>query len=286
MIKEGLEYLREKYTRPENYPQALTKWYEKNTGLKLDLNDPKTYNEKIQWIKLNYANPRVTKLSDKLAIRPFIEEKIGKEYLIPLLGVYDKFSDIDFDKLPDRFALKTNLGSSWNVIVKDKAKLDMFKTRMKFFLWTHLNFAYTTGYQLQYVPIKPRILAEEYMENEDGSLRDYKVLTFGGKAHYIWVDTGRYTEHHRNFYDTDWNPAPFEIFKTKLPNEIPRPVNLEKMLELAEILAHGYPMVRVDFYEVEGKLYFGEMTFTSASGIELFRQPEYDRIIGDMIPIP
>ena len=286
MLKEGLEYLHERFTTQENYPRELKKWYEKNTGLKLDLNNPVTYNEKIQWIKLNYRNPLMTTLSDKYLVRDWIRDKIGEEYLVPLLGAYDAFSDIDFASLPDRFVMKTNHGSSWNIIVQDKSKFNPLSARLKFFIWMHLNYAYTTGYQLHYKNIKPKILIEKYLENEHGMLRDYKVLTFGGKAHYIWVDSDRFTDHHRNVYDLDWNSAPFEIGKHNLPEGISRPANLKLMVELTEKLAEGFPMVRVDFYEVDGRLYFGEMTFTNCSGIDLVRPPEYDKVLGDLIPLP
>ncbi len=286
MLKEGLEYLHEKFTRPENYPRELAKWYKKNTGRDLDLNDPRTYNEKIQWIKLYYKNPLITTLSDKYLVRDFIKDKIGEEYLVPLHGVYDKFSEIDFDKLPSQFVLKTNHGSGWNIVVRDKSRFNRFKAGIKFAIWLRMDYSFTTGFQMHYSPIKPKIIVEKYLENDHGMLRDYKVLVFAGKAHYIWVDSDRLTDHHRTVFNLDWTLPPFNIGIHDRVLDVPEPVNREKMIELAEILGADFPAVRVDFYEVDGRLYFGEMTFTCGSGLEEFIPYEYDRVVGDLIPLP
>ena len=255
MLKEGIEYLHEKFTKPEDYPREIEKWFYKNTGIKFDIEHPETYNEKVQWIKLYYKNPLITTLSDKFLVRDWIKNKIGEEYLVPLLGVYDKFSEIDFDKLPERFVLKANHGSSWNIIVQDKGKFDKLKARMKFFVWMNLNYAYAMGYQLHYVPIKPKIIAEKYLENERGMLRDYKILVFGGKAKYIWVDSDRFTDHRRNVYDLDWNLAPFEIGYPNLPEGYEPPINLKKMIDTG---VDGFSIARS---VISGKLDFNITNF-------------------------
>ena len=284
-IVKTLGYWHEKLMPPFLYPRALKKWYKKCTGRELDLNDPKTFSEKLQWIKLYYKNPMMSTLSDKLLVRDWIKEKIGEEYLVPLIGAWENFDDIDFDKFPDEFVIKANHGSKMNIIVNDKSKFDKEDARRKFKKWLKQDFSYMFGYQLHYGAIKPMIVAEEMIPN-DGNLFDYKIFVFDGKARYIWIDSDRYSEHHRNIYDFDWNPAPFEIEFPKREKELPPPVNLEKMRVLAEKLAEGFPEVRVDFYEVDGKILFGEMTFTSGSGQEKIVPYEYDRILGDMITLP
>ena len=268
------------------YPQALTKWYKKCTGYDLDLSNPKTFNEKIQWIKLNYRDPMISRLSDKYLVRDWIREQIGEEYLIPLLGAYDSFDEIDFDKLPDSFIMKANHGSGWNIIVENKDKLDKADARKKFNKWLKRDFSFNFGYQLHYSPIKPKIVIEELIREEKHYLYDYKLLVLGGKARYIWIDSDRYTSHHRNVYDFDWNPAPFTLAYPKQNKELERPVSLDKMKELAEKLGSSFNEVRVDFYEVNGKIYFGEMTFTSESGQARFDPPEWDRKLGDMFELP
>ncbi len=284
-IVKTLGYWHEKLMPPFLYPRALKKWYKKCTGRELDLNDPKTFSEKLQWIKLYYKNSMMSTLSDKLLVRDWIKEKIGEEYLVPLIGAWENFDDIDFDKFPDEFVIKANHGSKMNIIVNDKSKFDKEDARRKFKKWLKQDFSYMFGYQLHYGAIKPMIVAEEMIPN-DGNLFDYKIFVFDGKARYIWIDSDRYSEHHRNIYDFDWNPAPFEIEFPKREKELPPPVNLEKMRVLAEKLAEGFPEVRVDFYEVDGKILFGEMTFTSGSGQEKIVPYEYDRILGDMITLP
>ncbi len=285
-IRKELGYIHEKMVRPEDYPKALAQWYKKCTGRDLDLENPKTFSEKLQWIKLYYRNPAMSTLSDKYEVRSFVAEKIGEEYLIPLLGVWDRFEDIDFSTFPDRFILKATHGSVMNVPVEDKSRFDKALARRKFNKWLKTDFAFMFGYQLHYSSIRPRIIAEEYIRNPGEDLYDYKILVLGGRARYIWIDSDRFTGHHRNIYDFDWNPAPFEICYPKKEYELPPPVNLRKMKELSEILSEGFPEVRVDFYETGGKVLFGELTFTSGSGQEKITPYKYDRLLGDMIPLP
>ncbi|MBO6147792.1 MAG: glycosyl transferase [Lachnospiraceae bacterium] len=285
-IRGTLGYYHELLMPERLYPRALKKWYKKAAGKELNLDDPKTFNEKLQWIKLYYRDPMMTRLSDKYLVREWIKNEIGEEYLIPLIGVYERFDDIDFDKLPESFVMKANHGSGWNIIVKDKASLDKKLARKKFNKWLKKNFAFSFGYQLHYSGIKPRIVIEEFISEKDHYLYDYKILVLGGKARYIWIDSDRDTAHHRNIFDFQWNPAPFTLQYPKKDIEPERPVNLEKMKELSEKLARGFNEVRVDFYEIEGKIYFGEMTFTSGSGHEFFDPPEWDRKLGDMFKLP
>lgn len=270
---------------PECYEEELKKWFKKVTGKECNLEEPKTYNEKLQWLKLHDSTKEKALLSDKYAVREWVKEKIGEEYLIPLLGVYDSFDEIDFDKLPNQFVLKANHGSGWNIIVKDKATFDKRTAKKKFDRWMKMDFSFYFGFQLHYQYIDRKIVAEKYLEN-NGELDDYKVMCFGGKAEYIWIDLGRYEEHRRNIYDVNWKLVDMQMVYPNETKDVPPPVNLHKMIKFAELMSQGFPHVRVDFYEVNKKLYFGEMTFTSTSGTKPFTPDSWDRKLGDMIELP
>ena len=272
---------------PSRYPRELKRWYKRVTGKKLNLRAPKTFNEKIQWMKLYDATPLKTRLADKYLVREWVKEKIGEEYLVPLLGVWDSFDEIDFDALPDRFVLKANHGSAWNIIVKDKSTFDREAAKAKFDVWMKTNFAFKVGFEMHYLNIPPKIIAEQYMENLD-QLYDYKVWCSDGKPNFIWVDTDRFTGHKRTVFSLDWERLPFRM-KDVLPmdtRDIPKPVNLSKMIEFSRIMCQDFAQVRIDFYEVEGKLYFGEMTFTSGSGTEHADPREYELELGRWITLP
>mgnify|MGYP004724921933 CR=1 FL=1 len=264
----------------------LKVWYWKKTGEVLHLDNPKTFNEKIQWLKLYDSTPLKTKLADKYLVREWIKEKIGEEYLIPLLGVWDKFDDIDFDKLPDRFVLKGNHGCAYNYIVKDKSKMDIEDARKKFNKWMKRNYAQNGGLELHYKDIPPKIVAEAYIEDSNKELNDYKIMCFNGKPQYIWIDQGRFTNRTENIYNKKWELQPFLLSYPNSKEQVPPPENLDKMFELAEILAKDFSLVRVDFYNVDGKIYFGEMTFTSCSGVDKFIPSSYNRVWGDMLELP
>ena len=206
--------------------------------------------------------------------------------MIPLLEVWDKFDDIDFGKLPDQFVLKCNHGSGMNIIVKDKSTLDIDNTREKINKWMHTNYAFSFGLELQYKDINPRIIAEKYMEAEDGELKDYKLLCFNGHVELIWVDSERYSNHKRNFYNLNWDLLPIKYEKYENFEPCPEPKSLEKMIESAEKLSQGFSVVRVDFYNSNGNIYFGEMTFTSASGTGIIEPKEFDLKLGQMIKLP
>lgn len=265
----------------------LQKWYKKRTGKNLNLDNPKTFNEKIQWLKIYDNNPLKTKLADKYLVREWIKEQIGEDYLIPLLGVWDNFDKIDFNTLPEKFVLKANHGSHWNIIVKNKAELNPQKAKKLFDKWMQRNYAFKAGYEMQYSDIKPKIIAEQYIEDSNHELNDYKILCFNGEPEFIWVDCGRYTKNRtKNIYDINWNLQPFTMSYPASKEDIPKPQHLDKMLELAKKLSKTFAFVRVDFYNVDGKIYFGEMTFTSMSGVEKFSPENYDLKIGEMLKLP
>ena len=237
-------------------------------------------------MKLYDVTPLKTMLVDKYACREWVAERIGGEYLVPLLGVWDSFDEIDFDTLPDKFVLKANHGSGWNVIVKDKKSLDIQETKKKFNKWMNTNYAFINGFELQYMNIRPKIIAEAYLENGNNDLYDYKVFCFNGKAESIVFISERKNGAKEAFFDLDWNRMPVSFHFPSIEKEVAKPQNLELMIELAEKLSKGFPQVRVDFYVLnDGSIKFGEMTFTSLSGIHKWGS-EQDTIYGNMISLP
>lgn len=261
----------------------LGKIYQKNIGHSLDWNNLTTYTEKMQYEKFYNVTRTKADLSDKYLVREWIEEKIGEEYLIPLLGVWSSFDEIDFSKLPDSFVLKTNHGSGSVLIVKDKTKLDMRIARLEFNDWMRTDYGYKNGFEKHYSLIKPLIIAEQYLECEDGELQDYKFLCFDGKPYFCWVDKGRFSHHTRDVFDMDWNLQPWnQAHKGHCPEAIPMPENFELMKNIATTLCEGFKHVRVDLYNVGGKIYFGEMTFTNGGGNDPIVPEEYDKMLGDL----
>jgi len=272
---------------PSKYKKELKLWYKKETGKELDLKNPKNFNEKIQWLKIYDSTPQKTRLADKYAVREWIEETIGEKYLIPLLGVWECFDDIDFDKLPNQFVLKTNHGSGWNLVVKDKSKLDKDDAKKKFDLWMSRNFAYSAGLELHYLNIPPKIIAEEYIADLDGDVLDYRFFCFSGVPRYIWVDVGSGTrQHKRNIYDLNWNLQNYKVSYPLIEPNLEKPNTLQEMIRLAEKLSQGFSFVRVDFYSIGNTVYFGEMTFTSQSGIGKWEFEEINNHYGDLIALP
>lgn len=194
-----MKYLYYKGLHPDQYASALADWYyDIHDWKRLDLENPKTYNEKMQWLKLYDSIPMKTRLADKYLVREWVIEKIGEEYLVTLLGVWDNFDEIDFDKLPDKFALKANHGCDWNIIVTDKSKFDKEDARRKFKSWLGINFAFRNGLELHYLNIPPKIIAEEYLE--DINLYDYKFMCFNGEVKFLWVVSDRSTHRKRRHY--------------------------------------------------------------------------------------
>lgn len=284
-VKKDYEFY--KNLKSKRYSKELKEWFKKRTGKKLNLKKPKTFNEKIQWIKLYDNTLLKTRLADKYLVRDWVKEKIGEEYLIPLLGVWDKFDYIDFEKLPDKFVLKANHGCGWNVIVKDKSTFDIAEAKKKFDRWMKINYAFFSGLEMHYKDIHPKIIAEQYIENGDGDLYDYKVWCFNGKPKYIMFLAERQTNLKMAFYDTSWNLLPLVNSYPKYDNEVLKPGNLDELLKISEILCKNFSYVRVDFYRLDdGTFKFGEMTFTSFSGVCKWDPPEYDLILGQLIALP
>lgn len=282
--KKNFDYKLGKMLKRSQYEDALIDWYYDKTGEILDLASPKTLNEKIQWIKLYGIDEKKEKLTDKLLVRDWIKDRIGTDFLIPLLGVWDKFDDIDFNSLPERFVLKLTNGSSWNIIVNDKKKFDEEEARNKINKWSITNYAFYSGFELQYKNIKPNIIAEAYIENESEDLYDYKFWCFNGKVEFILLVKGRYKNVERICYNTNWEVMPFSYQHSINETKIRKPDNLDKMIEISEKLSEGFDFVRVDLYRLnDGKILFGEMTFTCDSGIGVWEPKEYDKIMGDLL---
>ena len=271
----------------EKYNNLIEKEYLKVFGNILDWNNLRTYTEKMQWEKIYDKNPIKTTLTDKYAVREWVEGKIGKDYLIPLIGVWDSFDNIDFDLLPKQFVLKTNHGTGTNLIVKDKNKINMRRAKRMFDDWMKTDYAFTNSLQLHYRDIKRKIIAEKYLETNLGELQDYKFLCFDGKPCFCWVDLGRYSKHTRTVFDMNWKLQPWTQASYGIANyDIPMPKNFDMMIDIANILSKGFSHVRVDLYNIDGKIYFGEMTFTNGSGLDPIIPKEYDKVLGDYWKLP
>ncbi|MCM1155765.1 MAG: glycosyltransferase [Roseburia sp.] len=284
-------YKKSKEVGSEQYEKELINIFGLKTGLRLNFKKPQTFNEKIQWMKLYDTTPLKVTLTDKYLVREWVREKIGEQYLISLLGVWDHFADIEIRKLPDKFALKINHGSGWNLIVKKKADIIWEKVQEQFDYWMSLNYAYTDGFEMQYLNISPKIIAEEYIENENGNLYDYKIHCFNGIPRYIHIIGNRKFDMHcakEAFYDVDWQLLPFTSgVYLQYDENIEKPKRLEEMLEIAKKLSEEFIYVRVDLYELtNGVIKFGEMTFTPGSGFYQWEPAEMDKILGEKIILP
>lgn len=252
---------------------------------RLDLNNPKSFNEKIQWLKLYDRNSEYTRLVDKYEAKKIIADKIGDKYIIPTLGVWERFDDIDFDSLPDQFVLKCTHDSGSLVIVRDKVSFDKVLAKKKLEKSLKQNYYYPAR-EWPYKNVKPKIIAEKYMYTTMGQeLNDYKFMCFNGKCQMLFTCTERYSSDDVKvtFFDLDWNELPFERYHKKSNVPIAKPDKLTEMVQLAEELAKDIDFVRVDFYEIESEIYFGEMTFYPGSGLEPFRPEKWDDILGEKI---
>ncbi|MBP3853782.1 MAG: hypothetical protein J6D18_04350 [Erysipelotrichaceae bacterium] len=286
--------------RTKDCPKALEKWYQKPMGYSFSLDDPKTFNEKINWLKLYDSTPLKGRLADKYLVNPWIEERIGKEYLIPIIGVWDTPNKIDFNSLPDQFVLKITNGSGRVVIVKDKNKINKKAVIGNLAYWQRYDFA-GSCFEMHYRYCEPRIIAQPYIEGlANRTMLEYKVHCFNDGAPVIWAVRNALGDENRadsivgepdyqietpysSYFDEDWN----YLFKEKKHNRLdcPPPKNLKKMLAFSKKLAEGFPTVRVDWYEVDGQLYFGEMTFTHNAGLDVYDPVSIDEELGQRIDL-
>ena len=251
-----------------------------------NLKNPDTFSEKIQWIKLYGGIDKYSKYVDKYEAREFISKTMGNKHLIRLYGVWDNFNEIDFNKLPNQFVLKATHGSAYNFICKDKSLLDINNLRKTVTNWLREDF-YSKTREIQYKNCRPRIICEKYMADKHGDLPEFKVFCFNGKPHMIEVISNMFSPQKGDDYmDLKWNKL--KISSKESPNSnivVPKPNNLESILDIASKLSKNFPFVRVDLYSVNNKIYFGELTFTPASGLTSFNPPEVDHQLGELIDL-
>lgn len=263
----------------------IKKNFKKKFNKNINLENPITFNEKIQWLKLNWRDDIASKCADKYSVREIIKNTIGEEFLNELYGVYDDVDEIDIDKLPEKFVLKGTHGSGFNIICKNKYDIDWDKEKKIMKKWLKTNY-YFRGREWVYKNIKPRIICEKYLEGENGEPPiDYKFMCFNGEPKFSFVCLERFDELKIDFYDNNWNKMKFS---RKYPNsdyEIPKPKLYDEMIEISKTLSKKFPFVRVDLYEVNGKIYFGELTFFPGNGMEEFSPNEYDEIVGKYIKL-
>ena len=262
----------------------------KRVGYELNLENPKTFNEKVMWSKLYYQDPLITKCCDKFAVKDYVKETIGEEYFVPNIGQWNHPDEIDFDALPNQFVLKVNWSSGYNIIVTDKSELDIEETKAKLKTWIEPERnSYYQFFNWGYKHMKPVIYAEEYLEQIDGQVYDYKFFTFSGEVKALFIATDRTTDSPLNFdfFDRNYNHLDLTYGGTHHADPLPeKPKHYEKMIELAEKLAKPFPFVRVDFFEVGDRIYLGEMTFYSGGGLLTFDPIDWDYKFGEWYKLP
>lgn len=285
-IKTFYEFLRHKrilcFLSDKGYIRLTYKVYFSKS---INLDNPQTFNEKLNWLKLNYKLPVMRTLVDKFDVKQYVSQKIGDQYIVPSLALWDDYASIDLTNLPDKFVLKGTHDSSSVIICLDKSKFDIqtYERKLKVCLKSDL---FHWGREWPYKGLKKRIIAETYLDDPDG-LRDYKFFCFNGKVKCFKVDFDRFSKHRANYYDRNSKLLPIsEVVCPSDAREYHMPSNLSEMIKLAEILSDGFPFVRVDLYNVKGKIYFGEMTFFPAAGFGVFTTPDADLLLGSWLQLP
>jgi TupA-like ATPgrasp len=257
-------------------------------GRKPDWRNPKTFNDKLQWLKLYHRDPRLTQLVDKIAVRKYVEARVGPDLLNDLYGVWDNADAIDLSRLPDRFILKATHGSTWNILCQDKSKLDWDPIKLQLKEWLNSNY-YFVCRERCYKHIRPRIVSERLLDdNSWDSPPDYRFFCFSGQPKIIQVDVTRCSSRQKKFYDLEWRQLPF-TFGEKYPiypGQIAPPENLEQLLLVARKLSEPFVFCRVDLYSVNGKAVFGELTFYPCGGFGKFVPESFNRVLGDYLQLP
>ena len=278
------EVARQRYHAIYNDEEYLPAFYEFITGEKLDLHHPRTFNEKLQWLKVYNRRPEYTRMVDKYEAKHFIDERIGSGYTIPTIGVWDSFDEIDFDMLPEQFVLKCTHDSNSIVIVEDKENLDKEKAKRTLDRALKKNY-FWYGREWSYKNVKPRIIAEAMLPERN--LNDYKFFCFDGTVKMIQVDLDRFINHKRNFYNREWKYESFmQGYPTAPEITVEKPKCLEEMIEIAEKLSVSIPHIRVDFYIIDDRPVVGELTFFHECGIKKFTPIEWDLTFGEWITLP
>ena len=273
------------WANERHYKKNIETAFYHNFGYPLDLQCVKTFSEKMQWLRVYGNTPLHSKLADKYAAREYVKERIGVQYLVPLLGIYESPDDIDFSSLPDSFVVKCTHGCGYNIIVNDKSSLDAESAKKQLRLWMGENFSHLYG-EAHYSAIKPRIIVEKYLENCEGDIYDYKYFCFNGKPHYILYCRDRKSGSLKSsFFTLAWENKNFCYCGELLDVQAPPPPHLQLMNELAYKLCQDFKHVRVDFYNIEGQIYFGEFTFTSYGGYFNFNPKEWDKKLGDLLDL-
>lgn len=284
-------FIKSKFGLSNNVPdeEYLKQIYKFRMGKELKLENPITFNEKLQWLKLNDRRPEYTMMVDKYEVKKYVANVIGEEYIIPTLGVWNNVDEIDFSSLPSQFVLKCTHDSGSLVICKDKKSLDIEKAKEKLSKWLKRNL-FWYGREWPYKNVKPRIIAEQYMTDKTVcELRDYKIHCFNGMPKFVLVCSERFSENgiKEDFLDINWNKLPFKRPQLDCSEkELAKPIHFDKMLKLSEILSKNIPFIRCDFYEINSKVYFGELTFYPASGFEAFEPEEWDHKLGSWLELP
>lgn len=257
-------------------------------GYDLNLEEAETFNEKLQWLKIHDRKPEYTMMVDKYEAKEYVARKIGRQYIIPTFGVWDRFDDIDFESLPDKFVLKCTHDSGSVIICHNKSKFNKKSVRKRINKCMKRNY-YWAGREWPYKNVKPRIIAEKLIGNKEGSVpEDYKVYCFGGKPEYIVVFHNRFNSNAQlseTVYNTFWQPQHISLDEHFAVSDIvqPRPECLDELLDICAVLCKGYPQLRLDFYIIENRIFFGEITFSTASGFQPMIPQELDKILGNKI---
>ena len=297
LCKVGMSFLTKPYYRTRvliklgyydslSDEEFLKKVFPKYMGYPLDLENPKTFSEKLQWLKVNYRNPIQTVMVDKHEAKNFIAERVGSQYIIPTLAVWDSVEDIDFDALPNQFVLKSTHDSGGIVICKDKSSLDFEAAKAKLSVSLKRDYS-KIAREWAYQNVPRRIIAEEYIsELGKNDLLDYKMYSFHGEPKLTVVCSNRFSKigTRMNFYDINWEPMGIHFgHYPPLPTEFPKPATYEEMKRLTAELSKDCPFLRVDFYEIKGRLYIGELTFFPGAGFEKFRPMTKDYELGEWL---
>jgi len=259
--------------------------YEARLGRRLDLARPRTFNEKLQWLKLHWRDPRCPTCVDKLAVRGYVEERCGPGLLNTLHGVYLRPEDIDPEALPPAFVLRATHGSGFNVICLDRDRFDWERARADLRRFLRRDFG-RLDREWPYAKVPRRILCERYLGREGRPPDDYKLFCFDGEPRFVEVHTGGGKDPRMVLHDTEWNPLGIGLEHPPPQGPVPRPMALKEMLGAAKNLSAGFPFVRVDLYEVEGRVVFGELTFFPTAGLKVFGDPADDLFLGELLCLP
>ncbi len=273
----------------ESDEACVRRRYRDRIGREPDLDRPLRFNDKVLWMSLFGRDPRWVTCADKHAVREFVAERVGERYLIPMLAVVDDAGAIDFDALPEAFIAKATHASGWNLLVRDRSGFDPRVARRTLARWLEKNY-YVGKREWQYRDIPPRIVFESLLTDDRGRIPDdLKLWCFGGggrDATIVQVDVDRFERHRRAFYDLDWRRLPFSRAYEPAATDVPRPENLDELVDVALRLAEGFPFVRADLYTVGGRVYFGELTFTPDGAMAAFDPDDWDERLGARLTLP